>query len=223
MFEVNIEGVRRNFMISSAFMYTATLVDDTKKRMVLFFIERHEAIPIVAKLHGFPLMRPHTINVFNDTMKFNNLKLMGIQAEDFLTSPKFLLDVRLVWKNTNGTEDIQQIQMSPGDTVGLAVLTECKLLLSSKFEPMFITLEDDMTPELYQIHDLIRREGIVLPEGKKIRLGANKTPMLNFLIKEFKASQFGKAPVFPEENQSQIKKEYLEFLIGSDYMQYKKY
>lgn len=42
MNEVNIEGVQRNFMISSAFMYKATLVDDIKKRMVLFLNKRHE-------------------------------------------------------------------------------------------------------------------------------------------------------------------------------------
>jgi hypothetical protein len=73
------------------------------------------------------------------------------------------------------------------------------------------------TPELYLINDLLKREGITLPEGKKLRLGHSKTPMRDALVKEFKASLSGKAPPFPEEDLEQRKKDYLAFLLGSAY------
>ena len=69
------------------------------------------------------------------------------------------------------------------------------------------------TPELYLINDLLKREGIALPEGKKLRLGYSKTPMRDALVKEFKASILGKAPPFPEEDLEQRKKDYLTFLL----------
>jgi hypothetical protein len=60
---------------------------------------------------------------------------------------------------------------------------------------------------------LLKREGIVLPEGKKLRLGYSKTPMRDALVKEFKASLLGKAPPFPEEDLAQRKKDLLSFLL----------
>ena len=69
------------------------------------------------------------------------------------------------------------------------------------------------TPELYLINDPLKREGIALPEGKKLRLGYSKTSMRDALVKEFKASLLGKAPPFPEEDLEQRKKDYLAFLL----------
>ena len=48
MVPVTLEGVRRNFGISSVYMYTATLVDIPKQRILNLGIERHEAIPLPA-------------------------------------------------------------------------------------------------------------------------------------------------------------------------------
>src|SRR5579883_21720 len=47
MVHVSVEGVRRNFGISSVFMYTVTLVDEAGRRMFNFGIERHEAVAIL--------------------------------------------------------------------------------------------------------------------------------------------------------------------------------
>jgi hypothetical protein len=63
------------------------------------------------------------------------------------------------------------------------------------------------------IEELLKREGITLPEGKKPRLGYSKTPLRDALVKEFKASLVGKAPPFPEEDLELRKKDYLAFLL----------
>lgn len=45
MVPVSIEGVRRNFGISSVFMYTVTLLDEAEQRIFPVGVERHEAPP----------------------------------------------------------------------------------------------------------------------------------------------------------------------------------
>jgi bifunctional DNase/RNase len=105
--------------------------------------------------------------------------------------------------------------MRPGDAIGLALLMACPLVLSDELaQQTGTTLADGKTPELYMINELLKREGIVLPEGKKLRLGYSKTPLRDALVKEFKASLLGKAPPFPEEDLEQRNKDLLSFLLG---------
>ena len=72
MIPVSIEGVRRNFGISSVFMFTVTLIDETGQRIFNVGLERHEALSIVAALHNLPLPRPQTINVMVNTLKLRS-------------------------------------------------------------------------------------------------------------------------------------------------------
>jgi bifunctional DNase/RNase len=215
---VSIEGVRRNFGISSVYMYTVTLVDETGQRIFNVGVERHEALPIVAVLHNLSLPRPQTINVMTDTLKFHGITLEEVRLERVSISPIYLFSTVLRWRKGDKSEIAQELDTRPGDALGLALLTSCPLLLSDELaKQLGVPLSEGQTPELYLINDLLKREGITLPEGKNLRLGFSKTPMRDALVKEFKASLSGKAPPFPEEDLEQQKKDYLAFLLGSAY------
>ena len=92
------------------------------------------------------------------------------------------------------------------------------LLVSDElFKQMGGPLAEGQAPELVFARYLLHREGITLPEGKQLRLGHSKTPLRDALVKEFKASLLlGKAPIFPEEDMEQRKKDYLAFVLGKD-------
>ncbi len=217
MVPVSIEGVRRNFGVSSVYMYSVTLIDETGQRIFVVGVERHEALPIVAALHNLPLPRPQTINVMADTLKFHGVTLAEVRLEHVSLSPIYLFSVVLRWCKGDNSQTVQKLDMRPGDALGLALLTGCPLLLSDELaQQLGITLAKGQTPELCMINDLLKREGIVLPEGRKLRLGYSKTPMRDALVKEFKASLLGKAPPFPEEDLEQRKKDYLAFLLKED-------
>jgi bifunctional DNase/RNase len=213
---VSIEGVRRHFGESSAFHYSIVLIDETGQRIFVFGIERHEALPIVAALHNLPLLRPQTINVMVDTLKLHGLTLEEVHLDHFSVVPPLyhLCSATLLWRNGNGDENVQKLRIRSGDVFGLAQLAGAQLLLSDEVvQQLGSTLPEGQTPELCMIHDLLRREGIVLPEGKKLRLGYSKTPLRDALVKEFKAALLGKAPPFPEEDRAQRKKDLLTFLL----------
>ena len=214
MVPVSIEGVRRNFGISSVFMYTVNLLDETEQRIFPVGVERHEALPIVAALHNLTLPRPQTINVMVDTLKLHGVTLTEVCIE-YVTwlSSIYLFSTVLRWRNGDGNKIEQKQDLRPGDALGLALLMGCPLLLADKLAARGVRLSAGQTPELYMIEELLKREGITLPEGKKPRLGYSKTPLRDALVKEFKASLVGKAPPFPEEDLEQRKKDYLAFLL----------
>ena len=216
-----IEGVRRNFIMSSAFLYTVTLIDKTRQYILNIGIERDEALAIVAALHNLTSPRPQTIHLMTDTLSFHNLTLKEVRLERFIQSPIFLFSSTLVWHDSGDNEHTQHCDIRAGDALALSLLMQCPLLLPDELSRYCNRLSAEQTPELYAIHDLLKRERIILPQGKKLRLGHSKTPMRDFLIKEFKASLMGKAPVFPEEDMEQRKKDYLIFLLGDNYEQYK--
>lgn len=58
MISVKVEGVRRNFTIGSPLLYSVSLIDETGQYLLVFGIERHEALPIVAALNHLTLSRP---------------------------------------------------------------------------------------------------------------------------------------------------------------------
>lgn len=214
MVPVSIEGVRRNFGISSVFMYTVNLLDETEQRIFPVGVERHEALPIVAALHNLTLPRPQTINVMVDTLKLHGVTLTEVCIEDVTwLSSIYLFSTVLRWRNGDGNKIEQKQDLRPGDALGLALLMGCPLLLADKLAARGVRLSAGQTPELYMIEELLKREGITLPEGKKPRLGYSKTPLRDALVKEFKASLVGKAPPFPEEDLEQRKKDYLAFLL----------
>lgn len=216
MFSVKVEGVRRNFTASSAFLYSVSLIDEVGQGLVVFSIERHEALPIVAALNNLVLPRQESINLMADTLKLLNYTLEEacIESHSMLPPRYNLCECRLRWRNGEAVQE-QTKQMRPGDVIGLALLMEAPICLSDElFKQMGIPLTEGQTPELIFARYLLKREGIVVPESKELRLGFSKTPLRDALVKEFRASLSGKAPVFPEEDMEQRKKEYLAFLLG---------
>ena len=218
MIPVKIEGVRRNFTSSSVFLYSVFLIDETGQRLLVFGIERHEALPIVAALNDLTLPRQETINLMADTLKLLNYALEEVYIESHSMLPPIynLCRCRLRWHNGEAVQE-QAITLRPGDVVGLAVLMKAPIFISEElFEQMGIPLAEGQTPELVFARYLLKREGIIVPADKELRLGYSKTPLRDALVKEFKASLVGKAPIFPEEDMEQRKKGYLAFLLSED-------
>lgn len=215
MIPVKVEGVRRNFTASSPFLYSVSLLDEAGRRLLVFSIERHEALPIVAALNHLTLPRPGAINLLAETLTLLNYKLAEVRMESYSMLPPLyhLCECRLSFRSGETLQE-QAKHMRAGDTIGLALLMEAPIFASDElFKQMGVSLAEGQTPELVFASYLLRQEGITLPPGKKLRLGYGKTPLRDALVKEFKASLLGKAPVFPEEGMEQRKKEYLAFLL----------
>jgi bifunctional DNase/RNase len=216
MIPVKVEGVRRNFTASSPSLYSASLIDETGQGLLLFGIERHEALPIVAALNHLTLPRPGAINLMAETVKLLNYKLEKVHIESYSLLPPLyhLCECQLNFRNGEMVQE-QTKNMRAGDAIGLALLMEAPIFVSDKlFKQMGVSLAKEQAPELLFARYLLKQEGITLPEGKKLRMGYSKTPLRDALVKEFKASLFGKAPTFPEEDMEQRKKDYLAFLLG---------
>lgn len=216
MIPVSIEGVRRNFGVSSVFQYSVFLLDETGQHLFVFGIERHEALPIVAALNHLNLPRQETIHVMVDTLKLLNWALKEVRIESHSIFPPIynLCGCRLGWRHGEGVQE-QVVNVRPGDALGLALLMQAPLFLSNElFHQMGTELPAGQTPELVFAQHLLKWEGIALPEGKQLRLGYSKTPLRDALVKEFTTSLLGKAPPFPEEDMEQRKKDYLAFLLG---------
>ena len=218
MIPVKVEGVRRNFTIDSPLMYSVSLIDESSQRLLVFGIERHEALPIVAALHHLTLPRSGAIHLMAETLTLLNYKLEEACIESYSMLPPLyhLCRCQLRWCSGSTVQE-QTKQMRVGDAIGLALLLEAPILVSDElFKQIGVSLADGQTPELAFARYLLKREGITLSEGKKLRLGHSKTPLRDALVNEFKASLLGKAPAFPEEEMEQRKKEYLTFLLGEN-------
>ena len=218
MIPVRVEGVRRNFAAVSAFLYNVFLLDETGQRLLVFGIERHEALPIVAALNKLTLPRQESINLMAETLKLLNHILEAVRIESYSLLPPLyhLCACQLSFRTGETVRELTK-NMRAGDAVGLALLMEAPLLVSEElFKQMGVQLTEGQTPELVFARYLLRREGITLPEGKQLRLGHSKTPLRDALVKEFKASLSGKAPIFPEEGMEQRKKDYLSFVLGGN-------
>ena len=216
MIPVSVEGVRRNFMAVSAFLYSVFLLDEAGQHLLIFGIERHEALPIVAALNELALPRPESINLMVETFQLLNYTLEEVSIESYSLLPPLyhLCSCKLSFRNGE-TVHVLMKNIRAGDAIGLALLMDAPLLVSEElFKQMGVSLTEGQTPELVFARYLLHREGITLPEGKQLRLGYSKTPLRDALVKEFKSSLFGKAPIFPEENMEQRKKDYLAFVLG---------
>lgn len=216
MIPVKVEGVRRNFTASGPSLYSVSLIDEPGQRLLVFDIERHEALPIVAALNHLTVPRPGTIHLMAETLTLLNHKLEEVLIESYSLLPPLyhLCGCRLRWR-TGSTGQEQTNQMRAGDAIGVALLLEAPLLVSDElFQHIGVSLADGQTPELVFARYLLKQEGITIPEGKKLRLGFSGTPLRDALVKEFKASLLGKAPVFPEEDMQQREKAYLAFVLG---------
>ncbi|GCE21399.1 bifunctional nuclease family protein [Dictyobacter kobayashii] len=216
MITVKVEGVRRNFIPVSAFLYNVFLLDEAERRLLIFPVERHEALPIVAALNNLTMPRPGAIHLMAETLTLLNYKLKEIRIASYSRLPPLyhLCECQLSWSSGETVRE-QTKNLCAGDAIGLALLMEAPLLVSDElFKQMGVPLTDGQTPELVFARYLLHREGITLPEGKELRLGYSKTPLRDALVKEVKASLSGKAPIFPEEDMEQRKKEYLAFLLG---------
>ena len=217
MIPVRVEGVRRNFIASSAFLYSVYLLDETGQRFLVLSIERHEALPIVAALNNWTLPRPDAINLMFDTLKSLHCTLEEVRIESHSMLPPVynLCGCRLCWRNGEAVHE-QVVNMRPGDVVGLALLMEAPIFVSEELSKQMGKLTEGQPFELALARYTLNREGITLPEGKEPRLGYSKTPLRDALVKEFKASLSGKAPIFPEEDMERRKQEYLAFVLGGD-------
>lgn len=216
MIPVRIEGVRRNFSISSVFMYRVTLIDESDQRIFVFNVERQEALPIVAALHDLPLPRPLSINVMVDTLTLLGCTLeeVHINAHSRLTPLYNLSSCVLHWRNGEVRQE-QVRHLRPGDVLALALLMKAPLFLSEDLaNEIGVALAEGETPELLFAKELLKRAGMTPPPDKPLRLGFSKTPLRDALVKEFKADLLGKASPFPEEDREQRKQDYLAFLLG---------
>ncbi|HLG62925.1 MAG TPA: bifunctional nuclease domain-containing protein [Ktedonosporobacter sp.] len=221
MLPVTIEGVRRNFIVSANLMYSVTLIDESRQRIFVFGVERHEAMAIVAALHDLAQLRPQTVDLMVDTLKQLGHTLEEARIEKFSMLPPLyhLCSCTLRWRNGGNGEAAQEqtLHARPGDILALALHMKAPIFVSDEFaKQMGVPLAEGETPELLFAKYLLRQEGITLPEGKKLRLGFSGTPLRDALVKEFKAALQGKAPPFPEEDMQQRKKEYLTFLLGEE-------
>lgn len=218
MIPVKVEGVRRNFTASSAFLYSVCLLDEPDQRLLVFGIERHEALPIVAALNHLTVPRPGIIHLMAETLTLLHYRLEEVHIESYSMLPPLyhLCECQLRWRSGEVVRE-QTKHMRTGDAIGLALLLEAPILVSDElFAQMGVSLAEGLTPELLFARYLLKREGITLPEGKKLRLGFSGTPLRDALVKEFKASLLGKAPTLPEEDMEQRKRDYLTFLLGED-------
>lgn len=148
------------------------------------------------------------------TLLHHKLEAVCIESYSMLPPLYHLCECKLHWRSGEMVQK-QTKHMRAGDAIGLALLLEAPILVSDElFKQIGVSLVDGQTPELAFARYLLKREGIILPKGKKLRLGFSGTPLRDALVKEFKAALLGKAPVFPEEDMQQHKKEYLAFLLG---------
>ncbi|HVU68675.1 MAG TPA: bifunctional nuclease domain-containing protein [Ktedonobacteraceae bacterium] len=204
--------------MSSPLLYSVSLLDQAGQRLLVFGLERHEALSIVAALHHLTLPRPLSIHLMAETLTLLNHRLEEVRIHSYSILPPLyhLCQCQLIWR-ADSTVQEQTKQMRVGDAIGLALLLEAPILVSDElFAQMGVPLADGQTPELVFATYLLKREGITVPEGKKLRLGYSKTPLRDALVKEFKAALPGKEPVFPEEDMEQRKKAYLAFLLGEN-------
>ena len=214
MVPVRVEGVRRNFRQSSVFMYTVTLVEEGGPRIFNAGIERHEALPIVAALHHLSVPRPPTLHVLVDTLVlYYGIALAAIQLDDLRPSPIHLITATLRWRDAGGRDRNQQRNLRPGDAIGLGLLTGCPHLLADALaRRLGVTLAEGQTPETYLLDDLLRREGLVLRAGERLRLGHSKTPLRDALVAELRLNLAAKAAPLPEEDQARRKRDILAFV-----------
>ncbi len=215
MVPVQVEGVRRNFLPVSAFLYNVFLMDGERQRLLTFGIERHEALPIVAVLNDFTLPRPEAINSMAGTLQQlgYTLEEARIESHSMLPPSYNLCECRLYFRKDEILQE-QTRTMRPGDAIGLALLMNAPISISDElFEQAGVPLTEKQTPELVFAVYLLDREGIAVPEGQDLRLGFSKTPARDALVKECKAAISGKAPIFPEEDIERRKQEYLAFLL----------
>jgi bifunctional DNase/RNase len=173
MIPVKVEGVRRNFTIDSPLLYSVSLTDEPDQCLLVFGIERHEALPIVAALNHLTVPRPLSIHLMAETLTLLNYKLEEARIESYSMIPPLyhLCQCQLSWR-FNETAQEQAKQMRVGDAIGLALLLEVPILVSDElFKQMGVLLADGQTPELAFARYLLKREGITVPEDKKLRLG----------------------------------------------------
>lgn len=125
MIPVRGEGVRRNFTVTSAFLYSVSLIDESGQRLLLFGLERHEALPIVAALTHFTLPRPETIHLMAETLTFLNCTLEEARIESHSMLPPLsnLCEYQRSFRTGEIVQE-QTSQMRPGDVMGLALLMD---------------------------------------------------------------------------------------------------
>lgn len=218
MIPVQVEGVRRNFTLSSAFMYSVALVDADQRRAFTFGVERHEALALVAALHELALPRPQAIHLTVDALTLLGATLEELRIEDFSLPPPHynLCSCVLRWRAGEVVRE-QTLRASPGDALTLALLLSAPILMAEALAARIgIPLAEGETPELLFARQVLRQTGRNVPTDRPLRLGYSKTPLRDALVKEFTAALQGKAPPYPEDKAdvAHRKREYVFFLLG---------
>jgi bifunctional DNase/RNase len=150
MIPVGVEGVRRNFTVSSPLLYSASLIDEAGQHLLVFGIERHEALPIVAALNHLTLPRPGAINLIAETLMSLNYKLEEVRIESYSMLPPLyhLCGCRLNFRLGETVQERTK-HMRAGDAIGLALLMQAPILVSDElFRQMGVSLLEGQTPEL---------------------------------------------------------------------------
>src|SRR5690348_2069561 len=133
MIPVKVEGVRRNFTIDSPLLYSVSLLDESGKRLLLFGIERHEALPIVAALNHLTVPRPGIIHLMAETLSLLKERLEEVRIESYSMLPPLyhLCECQLCWRSGEMLQE-QTKHMRAGDTIGLALLMDAPILVSDE-------------------------------------------------------------------------------------------
>lgn len=219
MTTMTIEGVRHSFWSND--YYTVSLWNEAERRLFDMSIGQPEAYVLVMERHHLPSLRPATIHLMVNAFKALNITIEEVRIEGYQTSPIpfFCAVVRL----HNG-ETVQEIDARPSDALCLAAMSDCPIVVADELlNTTGITLEEGKTPEQYYAEQLLKREKLALPEGKKLRLGYNKTPARDAVLKEVKAALHGIPQPPTVDEYKQARHAYLAFLLGDNYEQYYTY
>jgi RNA polymerase sigma-70 factor (ECF subfamily) len=224
MIPMNIEGVRRSVWRSDQCLIT--LIDEAGRQLLNISIGQQEAYVIVMALHHFAFMRPTTLHFMANALKATHVTLEEVRIEGLHLSPFPVFVATTCLRNG---DSVQEVDARPSDALGLAALLNSPIrvsadLLKAKLldQRVGVILPEGKTSEEHYAEMVLHHEGIVLPEGKELRLGPSKVPARQALAREVKASLLGVPQLPTEQAFEQAKKDYLRYILGDDFEQYKR-
>ena len=219
MIPMQIEGVRRNIQRSD--FYNVTLLDATQQRQLTIAITRPDSYTLVMALNHIDETPPVTLHAMSNILILFHILLEEVRIETILPSPiPFLFATARLRRE--GEEQSVDVPTKASDALVLATLMNGPILVSEQvLETIGTLLPEGMTPEVCYAQSLLKHEQIVLPEGKQLRLGYSKTPAKDAVTKEVKAALLGIPQPPTQQEHEQARKDYLRFLLGDNYEQYR--
>ena len=228
MVRMHIEGVRRNFLRND--LYLITLLDETGSQLLNISIGQQEAYVIVMALQQITTPRPLTLHFMANTLKATQVTLEEVRIEGLLLSPVPVFTA--VARLRNG-DVVQEIDVRPSDALGLAALLNSPISVAEELfntdvlpaevfpqQRVGVILVDGKTPEEHFAETIFAQAGIVLPAGKKLRLGLNKARAREDLVREVKSFLQGIPQAPNEQAGERAKWAYFRYVLGEDFAQY---